>query len=229
MQRMNSSFGVQMYAASVCMRYMGAQQLTFTTPRSTSTQHTHTHTSCNCDRVCDLCTTTIHTGDMYTYIYAYYLSECVCVSADTYVYDALEFVKVEERQIIKSTEQILLACSFIFPSGNYIYIYTLYVLHGFFFFSLYHSLSLFLSFSFVVLCLLLCCVCVFLFVLLRNACSLIKHILSVRAFCKSHAEHTQKIFIANISQKEENVPNKKRQQRIYISKNVNQQHAATTK
>lgn len=57
---------------------------------------------------------------------------CVCVSVDTYVYDALEFVKVEERQIIKSTEQILLACSFIFPSGNYIYIYTLYVLHDFF-------------------------------------------------------------------------------------------------
>lgn len=105
--------------------------------------------------------TTIHTGDMYTYIYAYYLSECVCVSADTYVYDALEFVKVEERQIIKSTEQILLACSFIFPSGNYIYIYTLYVLHGFFFFSV--SLSLALSFFFIrcSLSAALLCVCFF--------------------------------------------------------------------
>lgn len=106
-----------------------------------------------------------------------------CVSV--YVYDALEFVKVEERQIIKSTEQILLACSFIFPSGNYIYIYTLYVLHDFFL-SLHHSLylclspALPLSVSLRFIALSVCFSVSFLLLAAhKRSCSLIKHILSV--------------------------------------------------
>lgn len=116
-------------------------------------------------------------------MYVYMRTACVSV----YVYDALEFVKVEERQIIKSTEQILLACSFIFPSGNYIYIYTLYVLHDFFFFlSLHHSLylclspALPLSVSLRFIALSVCFSVSFLLLAAhKRSCSLIKHILSV--------------------------------------------------
>lgn len=148
-----------------------------------------------------------------------------CVSVC--VYDALEFVKVEERQIIKSTEQILLACSFIFPSGNYIYIYTLYVLHDFFSLCITRSISVSPRFAAVCFFAFHCALCLFLGVFFVACCSQTlllfnkTYTLCARAFCKSYS-YTQKIFIANITQKK-----KKMYQKKYLSKNVNQQYIAT--
>lgn len=80
--------------------------------------------------------TSIHTCT-YLYIFVRIYTMCILYMPNirsTYryaytirVYDVLEFVKVEERQIIKSTEQILLACLFLYFSFGqlHLYLYTL--------------------------------------------------------------------------------------------------------